>query len=51
MPIDEGAKNNLQTKFLLASSIIVLLVVRLIAWYNTAIISRDSILYVELQVP
>lgn len=48
MPIDEGAKNNLQTKFLLASSIIVLLVVRLVAWYNTAIISRDSILYVEL---
>ena len=48
MPIDEGAKSNLQTKYLLAGSIIVLLVIRLVAWYNTAIISRDSILYVEL---
>jgi hypothetical protein len=48
MPINDAAEKKLSGRHLVISSIIVCLLIRLIAWFNTAIISRDSIIYIEL---
>jgi len=48
MHTEERAAGNFLARHFLLCSLVLLLITRLVAWFNTAIISRDSVIYIEL---
>ncbi len=48
MRIESGDRASLSRRSLVSGSIAVLVLVRLVSWINTALVSRDSLTYIEL---